>query len=105
MVEFKVGDRVITAKGIFASLHVDWPGVVVYASGDRIGVEFDCEIPGGHDCRGRGKFGHCRFGSSKELELYYDTSDAELPKEFFYKSRKLSRFLSEFKAASEGCCN
>ena len=99
MAEFKVGDRVITARGVFAGLRVDCPGVVIaVASPQRIGVEFDYAIPQGHDCAGRGKPGYCRWGSSNELELYQDIPD-ERPKEFFYKSRKLSRFLSEFKAA------
>jgi hypothetical protein len=98
----KVGDRVVAKNGVFNGLVIAFPatGTIVhigkslrYPNRDRIGVEFDDPVLDGHSCSGRGKSGHCRWGYIEELSIY---EELQPPKEFFYKSRKLSYFLSRF---------
>ena len=47
--------------GIVIHLEEDWAGEYL------VGVEFDEPFEGGHACKGQGRSGHCRYGSSDEL--------------------------------------
>ena len=96
---FNIGDRVIPLEGIFEGIYTSSPGTIIYVSysnNTRVGVEFDERIPEGHSCEGRGTDGHCRYGHVNELDIFLEE---ERPREFFYKSRTLSIFLSKYKQA------
>ena len=49
---------------------VDKTGTVIRKDSHQIGVEFDEPFERGHDCNGRGKYGHCRYGASYSFELF-----------------------------------
>ncbi len=44
--------------------------IVSIEVGDYVGVEWDTEIPYGHDCNGSAKKGHGYFGYANEIEPY-----------------------------------
>jgi hypothetical protein len=101
---FNIGDRVTLVGERLDGMRMpkDIVGTIIYKSNSvitRVGVEFDTPFKDGHSCGGRGLEGHCRYGSEAELKLYEE--DCCRPKEFFYKSRSLSVFLSSFKGSIE----
>lgn len=67
--EIFVGMRVVCARP-FAGYRtlVGETGVVVSIAGGSVGVEFDTPFPGGHDCCGRAREGHGRYGAPGCLE-------------------------------------
>lgn len=71
--KFKVGDRVRAIGEVDEVCLANRSGTVVEISiaGGYfdIGVEFDEPFVGGHDCYGKGKMGHCRYGDESEFEL------------------------------------
>jgi hypothetical protein len=68
--KFKIGDRVkyIQMYDNCRAL-ANQIGTVRTISLYDIGVEFDIEFVGGHDCYGQGKAGHCWYLPEDYLEL------------------------------------
>lgn len=63
------GQDLTGRTGIVIHLHNSYPC--------NVGIQFDKEIPGGHDCQGRGKSNSCRYGYENELELITTEWDME----------------------------
>jgi len=77
--KFIVGNRVVAIKTVDGWDLKGKRGKVIiirhiritserWFDGMGIGVEFD-EYIGGHDCEGRGKMGHCRYGRFEDFRL------------------------------------
>ena len=68
----KVGDKVEIIDKLDRAPLKGWKGRIIHL-GDRevVGVEFENKIPNleGHNCDGRGKEGHCRYGFLHEIKL------------------------------------
>lgn len=84
--KFKVGDRVM-ATGYVDGINLSGKtGTVVQLRQSpsmwAVGVEFDEPI-GGHDCRGSGKDGYCRYGSESEFENIDDSLSIQIEEIFW----------------------
>ena len=94
---FRVGDRVIAIDSVdgYANL-VGKTGTVVHvrpSSNDwNIGVEFDEEFTGGHDCHKKARAGRGRYGDASAFQIY-EEEDLEVREE---DALPLSDFLSGF---------
>lgn len=92
---FRVGDRVIAIDSVdgYDNL-VGKTGTVVHIRSGfaNIGVEFDEEFTGGHDCHRKARAGRGRYGEVSSFQIY-EEEDLEVPEE---DTLPLSDFLSEF---------
>lgn len=75
MSEFKIGDRVEVIGGSYNSgIKNGNRGTIVSVDGSLMGVDFDIDI-GGHDCSGRGRYGHCWRVSTEYLKKIEETKE------------------------------
>ena len=75
MSEFKIGDRVEAIGGSYNSdINIGDRGTIVSVDGSLMGVDFDIDI-GGHDCSGRGRYGHCWRVPTEYLKKIEETNE------------------------------
>ena len=75
MSEFKIGDRVEVIGGSYNSgIKNGNRGTIVSVDGSLMGVDFDIDI-GGHDCSGRGRYGHCWRVPTEYLKKIEETKE------------------------------
>lgn len=87
--EFHVGDIVVVTTDLSMAdrdkydhnpdLHAGIQGVVIEVVADdrRVGVEFPTVIEGGHDCSGRGEYGHCWYIDMYNLDIFQQLQDTD----------------------------
>lgn len=96
--DFRVGDRVVAVAPVDGyEFLIGRAGTVVHISRNQppIGVEFDEEFRGGHNCNSHGLRGRCRYGHHSDFEIESDNSREIEPDQ--EEKAVLDDFLSSYK--------
>lgn len=93
--EFKVGDRVLAQSAIsgYSSLQGRLGTIICISGRGNLGIEFDDEFVGGHNCNGEGRYGHCRYTAPKDTVLLIEDDKKPI---VYTQSEELTSFLGTY---------
>ena len=97
---FKIGDRVVAVEAVDGRGDlIGKAGTVVDINSNfyaPIGVEFDSIFDGGHDCKGHGILGRCRYGEETSFIFEAECDSPEINPDT-EEVAQLDSFLESYK--------